>query len=91
MNIQQKLASLEAATAKRRNKLNSSSEYLQFNWKADLVDSWISKNWYQYIHNIIEIFIVMAWLQRAKRVDYDQMILERILLQCKLYSLNRLA
>ena len=47
---QQKLASLEAATAKRRNKLNSSSEYLQFNWKADLVDSWISKSWYQYLN-----------------------------------------
>ena len=49
-NLQQKLASLEAATAKRRNKLNSSSEYLQFNWKADLVDSWISKTWYQYLN-----------------------------------------
>lgn len=50
LNVQQKLASLEAATAKRRNKLNSSSEYLQFNWKADLVDSWISKSWYQYLN-----------------------------------------
>lgn len=30
-------------TNERRNRLNASSEYLQFNWKADLVDSWISE------------------------------------------------
>ena len=57
LNVQQKLASLEAATAKRRNKLNSSSEYLQFNWKADLVDSWISKSWYLLECTRIVIFI----------------------------------
>lgn len=37
-----KLSDLEAATANRKKRLNDASEYLQFTWKADLVDSWIS-------------------------------------------------
>ena len=28
---------LEATTSKRKSRLNSSSEYLQFNWETDLV------------------------------------------------------
>ncbi len=40
--LRKKLSDLETATATRRTKLNASSEYLQFSWKADLVDSWIS-------------------------------------------------
>ena len=41
--MQHKLSELEAASQRRQSRLKDSSEYLQFNWKADLVDSWISK------------------------------------------------
>ena len=44
MPLQKKLLDLQAVTAKRKSRLNASSEYLQFNWKADLVDSWISES-----------------------------------------------
>ena len=41
--LQQKLSDLEEAARRRKTRLNNSSEYLQFIWKADLVESWISK------------------------------------------------
>lgn len=41
--LQQKLSELESATGRRGERLSNSSEYLQFNWKADLVESWISE------------------------------------------------
>ena len=28
----------------RKSKLNDNSAFLQFNWKADVVESWIGKN-----------------------------------------------
>ena len=60
MFLQQKLASLVAATTKRRNKLISSSEYLQFNWKADLVDSWISKQRFHSLNIIVVCLTVLS-------------------------------
>ena len=43
VSLQQKLSDLEEASQRRKARLNDSSEFLQFNWKADLVESWISK------------------------------------------------
>ena len=40
---QAKVSELQTASGRRRARLNGSSQYLQFTWKADLVESWISK------------------------------------------------
>ena len=38
---QSKMASLEEAVSARKRALDASASYLQFLWKADLVESWI--------------------------------------------------
>ena len=40
---QAKVVELRQASDKRRARLHDSSQYLQFTWKADLVESWISE------------------------------------------------
>lgn len=42
-SLQQKLSDLESACQKRKAGLNDSQNCLQFYWKADTVESWISK------------------------------------------------
>ncbi|XP_065068119.1 spectrin alpha chain, non-erythrocytic 1-like [Rhopilema esculentum] len=39
--LQSKLEDLESQADTRKNKLNDNSAFLQFNWKADVVESWI--------------------------------------------------
>lgn len=39
----QRLEALEASAARRRAKLQDNSAYLQFMWKADVVESWIGE------------------------------------------------
>lgn len=39
-----KVADLEKAAAQRKAKLDENSAFLQFNWKADVVESWIGKH-----------------------------------------------
>ena len=41
--LQAKVAELCQASDRRRARLRDSSQYLQFTWKADLVESWISE------------------------------------------------
>jgi len=36
-----KVSDLEKAAAQRKAKLDENSAFLQFNWKADVVESWI--------------------------------------------------
>lgn len=36
-----KVSELEKAAAQRKAKLDENSAFLQFNWKADVVESWI--------------------------------------------------
>ncbi len=36
-----KVSELERAAAQRKSKLDENSAFLQFNWKADVVESWI--------------------------------------------------
>lgn len=36
-----KVSELERAAAQRKAKLDENSAFLQFNWKADVVESWI--------------------------------------------------
>lgn len=38
-----KVSDLEKAAAQRKAKLDENSAFLQFNWKADVVESWIGK------------------------------------------------
>ena len=45
MGIHNKLAELERMASYRKAKLNDNSAFLQFNWKADVVESWIGKNY----------------------------------------------
>lgn len=40
-SIKSKLAELERMASYRKSKLNDNSAFLQFNWKADVVESWI--------------------------------------------------
>lgn len=37
----EKVSELERAAAQRKAKLDENSAFLQFNWKADVVESWI--------------------------------------------------
>lgn len=39
-----KVSDLERAAAQRKAKLDENSAFLQFNWKADVVESWIGTN-----------------------------------------------
>ena len=39
-----KVSDLEKAAAQRKAKLDENSAFLQFNWKADVVESWIGKH-----------------------------------------------
>ena len=39
--MQSKLQELERMASYRKAKLNDNSAFLQFNWKADVVESWI--------------------------------------------------
>lgn len=39
-----KVSELERAAAQRKAKLDENSAFLQFNWKADVVESWIGTN-----------------------------------------------
>ena len=41
-----KVSELERAAAQRKSKLDENSAFLQFNWKADVVESWIGTNNY---------------------------------------------
>lgn len=38
------MSELERAAAQRKAKLDENSAFLQFNWKADVVESWIGEN-----------------------------------------------
>lgn len=38
-----KVSELERAAAQRKSKLDENSAFLQFNWKADVVESWIGE------------------------------------------------
>lgn len=40
-----KVSDLEKAAAQRKAKLDENSAFLQFNWKADVVESWIGTSW----------------------------------------------
>lgn len=42
--LQGKVSELERAAAQRKAKLDENSAFLQFNWKADVVESWIGTN-----------------------------------------------
>lgn len=39
--LREKVSELERAAAQRKAKLDENSAFLQFNWKADVVESWI--------------------------------------------------
>lgn len=39
-----KVSDLEKAAAQRKAKLDENSAFLQFNWKADVVESWIGEH-----------------------------------------------
>lgn len=40
-SLRGKVSELERAAAMRKAKLDENSAFLQFNWKADVVESWI--------------------------------------------------
>uniref|UniRef100_A0A8C9WAK5 Spectrin alpha, non-erythrocytic 1 n=1 Tax=Scleropages formosus TaxID=113540 RepID=A0A8C9WAK5_SCLFO len=42
-SLQGKVSELERAAAQRKAKLDENSAFLQFNWKADVVESWIGE------------------------------------------------
>lgn len=42
--LREKVSELERAAAQRKAKLDENSAFLQFNWKADVVESWIGRD-----------------------------------------------
>lgn len=51
-----KVSDLEKAAAQRKAKLDENSAFLQFNWKADVVESWIGTFWTGAQHLVTEEF-----------------------------------
>lgn len=43
-----KVSDLEKAAAQRKAKLDENSAFLQFNWKADVVESWIGMSYMEH-------------------------------------------
>ena len=43
LSLQKRLLALKTAAETRKARLNDSAAFLQFNWKADVIESWISK------------------------------------------------
>lgn len=44
--LREKVSELDRAAAQRKAKLDENSAFLQFNWKADVVESWIGTHAY---------------------------------------------
>lgn len=49
-----KVSDLEKAAAQRKAKLDENSAFLQFNWKADVVESWIGEHCQQSLEEPLE-------------------------------------
>lgn len=47
----EKVSELERAAAQRKAKLDENSAFLQFNWKADVVESWIGRGARRLVEN----------------------------------------
>lgn len=43
LSLQKRLSTLKTAAHTRKLRLNDSAAFLQFNWKADVIESWISE------------------------------------------------
>lgn len=50
-----KVSELERAAAQRKAKLDENSAFLQFNWKADVVESWIGTDTKRHLASFIII------------------------------------
>lgn len=48
-----KVSDLERAAAQRKAKLDENSAFLQFNWKADVVESWIGEQLQQVLEFLV--------------------------------------
>lgn len=68
-----KVSELERAAAQRKAKLDENSAFLQFNWKADVVESWIGINAYN-------VFIVIVFC------IFKASTLQSLILQLHYYS-----
>lgn len=56
--LQGKVSELERAAAQRKAKLDENSAFLQFNWKADVVESWIGMNTLKVFLHSTQIYIL---------------------------------
>lgn len=59
-----KVSELERAAAQRKAKLDENSAFLQFNWKADVVESWIGINTYN-VFSIAEVLVMVFCIFKA--------------------------
>ena len=55
--LDNKLKELAAQADKRRHKLMDNSAFLQFNWKANVVESWIGKDDMILLWTIVSYFV----------------------------------
>ncbi|CAB1318921.1 unnamed protein product [Coregonus sp. 'balchen'] len=67
VSLRGKVSELERAAAMRKAKLDENSAFLQFNWKADVVESWIGKAFQQ--EGITNITALKDQLLAAKHVQ----------------------
>lgn len=57
--LRSKVTELEGAAAQRKAKLDENSAFLQFNWKADVVESWIGERFHQDFHENTPIVVII--------------------------------
>ena len=63
--LERKLSELKNQSETRRQKLMDNSAFLQFNWKANVVESWIGKTFFIYFRlylNLHYLFVNFALL-----------------------------
>lgn len=64
--LHDRLNALDTSATRRKSKLKDNSAYLQFMWKADVVESWIGKFWscLTYLEKIIMFSIFLKFFSQ---------------------------
>lgn len=68
--LREKVSELERAAAQRKAKLDENSAFLQFNWKADVVESWIGTGTFTLPvhHTFVAVTCASAQATAARRM-----------------------
>lgn len=64
-----KVSELERAAAQRKAKLDENSAFLQFNWKADVVESWIGIHTFDVFLELLEVLLMVFCVLKASTLQ----------------------